>query len=1136
MRRNPAFFTRIQQQALTALLLLVTIVSQLTFLEYLKPHIAEAAVVTIDNAASATTDSFQVGGSQTVFIDDLIGYKFYRDATGICVYSKTTDGGANWGVAVTIDAQVDCVAISVWYDQWTPGDFGTSIHIVTMEDGSNPDHLFYNRLDTTTDTRLMGTAPVNATSNSGQVGTFVAGTNMPVITKGTDGEIYLTIADASDSFVVSCTNNCNLTTGWTQTGSDFLDVTNDWSIMIPLLGGSILLINRDISADDIRSRVWDGANWSASWNNIDTGAIESATYDVGMAATIDHVTGDVFLAYAADNDTFLAGGQDHDIRTAKFVSGSWSATSNVLTNMTGGLHSVAIALDTNSGNVYVTYVRRTTITTATTGNVYYSTSTSAMTTWSPQSAAVNSVAQNLYGIDTNIMSDERIYATWYDPNLDDVLRETIADIDTITKLTTSGTPSSTINASSTNQWIGGTFVIRESQSSRNVTDIVVSERGTVAANTAIENVRLRYDLDTSAPYDCASESYGGSELQFGTTDANGFSGADGTSAFTGLVGISTTQAMCVYVVVDVNDTALDGTTLSVSVEAPNDDVLVTGGVDVMPTGPVRFSTSTQIRNDQVTQTGFHWRNDNGNETGATSATLGVENTSIPALQIGTPRRLRVGLSNEGSLAAPASTYRLEYAPSTGSCSAATGWTDVGAADDAWNMFDSTFITDGANTTNIATSTGGVTDQNTTYLAANGGLRDTSSQTGSLTLSNTNFVDLEFSVVASSSAVEGATYCFRITAAGAPLPVYSIYPEVTITADLSVTATGTATVSTLIPATNFYTGGAFVLRENVATRTISSITIAATGTADLVNDITNIKLRYDLDTTAPYNCASESYNGTEPQYGATSTGGFSLTGTSTFTGSQLVSTTSIMCLYVVVDILDTALNGETLRLSIRSASTDVVVNDGSVSPSTEVSISGTTTLQGSVVTQTGYHWRNNDGTEAGASSATLGSENVPYTDMTQNTPIRLRLGISNEGAATSATSTYRLEFGPKLTTCQNIGVWSPVGATNDDWNMYDSVNLTEGDNTTNIATSTGGVADGNPSFLTSNGGVRDTTSTTSQISLTTSQFTEFEFSITSTNITAFSTTYCFRVTANGTPLPSYSQYAEITMGPKRDFVV
>lgn len=1138
MRRFPAFFWYGWRQAIAGSLLFVTVFLNFSFLEYMVwPSFAEAAQITIDNSVSTDANSFFFGGSQTVFISDQVGYKFYRDAANTCVYSKTTNGGSSWNAAVTVDAQTDCASIAVWYDQWTPGDYGTTIHIATMETAAATDRLYYNALNTATDTLLLGTSPVVTSSNSGQTGTFTSGANNVTITKNTGNEVFMGISDGTDSFVVRCDTDsgCSATTGWDEPGgARFMDLDNDTNILLALTTGDVLLINRDISANVIRSRVWNGSSWSASWTTIDGAAVESTTYDTSMAAVVDPNSGDVYLAYGADHDNYTT--LDHDVRTAKFSSGSWTGTTAVFTNTTRGLNTVAIGLDTNTSTVYVAYVLRSTPATATTGGIYWSTSTSAMSAWSAEQTVSGVTAGDHRGLDINLMSDERIYVSWTDPAPDDYFGDTLADIAPITKLYATGTAVSTIVGGTTDVYTGGKYAIRESQSSRNVTAIVVSERGTIDGSTDVENVKVFYDLDTTAPYDCASESYSGSETQFGITDTNGFSGPDGTASFSGLQSISTTQAMCFYVVVDVLEGALDGDTLTVSIEDPNNDIIVTGGVDVMPVSPVRTASSSLIQNDELTQTHYHWRTDAGVETAALSATGGVANTPIPALQVNTPRRLRLQVSNEGSLSSAATTFRLEYGEAAPNCTDTTSWTDVGATDDAWNMSLSANFVEGDNTTNISVANGGVADENITFLTPNGGMREISSQTGSLTLSNTNFVELEYAIVASTTAVEGTTYCFRVTNAGTPLPVYSQFPSVTIAADVSVTASGTQATSLLVPSTNQHVGGQFVFRENTSSRNITSIMIAENGTVDALNDLDNIRLRYDLDTTAPYNCASETYAGTEPQYGATDTDGFTAdNGTSTFSGSVTVTTTQALCLYVVFDVLSTASNGDTVQIEISSPANDVVVSAGSVSPSTPIALAGTTTLSGPVITQTGYHWRNDTGIETAALSATGGTENTILTDHPANSPIRLRLALSNEGAAASVSTAYRLEFGPRVTTCSAVSVWTPVGDAADDWNMFDSTNLINGNDTTNISVANGGITDPNPSFVVANAGQRDTTSTTSALVMSTTEFAEYEFSITSTNITGFNTTYCFRLTNNGEPL-TYTNYAELTTAPKRDFKV
>lgn len=1122
-------------KVISFLLLASLIISELGFL--LVPlRLALAAQVQVDASVSTTQLEHQFIGTQSVFVSDQVGYKFYVDSTGVCVYSKTTNGGTSWGGAVTIDAQTDCFGASVWYDQWTPGDTGSYIHILTADSGNSD--LWYNRLDTTSDTRLLGTAPISVVTNSGQGGTIAAGSNTGSITKGTDGTLYMSMSDNTDSYVVECSASCNLAASWTETGTNPMDLQPDYSMLLPLSSGDIMIINRDLSADDLRSKVWDDSagSWSGTWTAINSNALENATYDPAFAAAVNVDSGDIYLAYIDNATTGTLGGGNDDVLVAKYSGGAWSNGTNVVTNTTLGLTGVALSIDANNGDVYVAYTGRTTAGTANTGNVYWASSTAAMSTWGAQQGPVNTTADDLYGVDLNGYNQERIYVTWYSITPDDIFGDTIANITPITVVSATGTQVASVRASTTNFYIGGTFSIKENVTSRNVTDITITENGTVDA-TLLDNIKLLYDLDTTAPYDCVSESYSGSESQFGSTDTNGFSGANGTAAFTSSVSISPTQTMCVYVVLDVPKAAADLSTLELEITNPLTDVLVSGGVTAVPEDIQAISGVTNIADSDLTQTHFHWRNDDGNETAATSRTGGNQDTALTAIQKTVPARLRFGISNEGSTSSLPTAFRLEYAPNPSTCDVATGWVDVGASSDDWDMYDSTYFSDGANTTDIANASGGVNNENSVFLSSNGGLRDTSSQTGSLTLLPTNWVELEYAIAPTASAVEGNTYCFRVTNGGEVLPAYSNYPKATIAADVTVSATGTQVSSIDIPQANAYIGGVFRVVENSSSRNVTNIILTEKGTVDAALGLSNIKLVYDLDISAPYDCASESFGGSETQFGSTASAFSSANGTTSFSGSVSISTTTTMCAYVVLDVTDESHNGETVDIEITSGSTDVLVSGGgTVSPSTALDIIASSTLNGGIVTLTHYHWRNDDGTESGATSATGNVEDTPLQDFAKSTPVRLRVQISNEGATTSVPRRYGLEYGVKTSSCEAISVWTDAAGAGVSWDMFDSTNLTNGADTTNIG-SGGALTDpGGKSFLSSNGGVRDTESFTGTTTLTQSEFTELEYSITSTEDTPYSATYCFRITQNGDSLLAYDVYPEITIMPLRDFKI
>ncbi len=183
------------------------------------------------------------------------------------------------------------------------------------------------------------------------------------------------------------------------------------------------------------------------------------------------------------------------------------------------------------------------------------------------------------------------------------------------------------------------------------------------------------------------------------------------------------------------------------------------------------------------------------------------------------------------------------------------------------------------------------------------------------------------------------------------------------------------------------------------------------------------------------------------------------------------------------------------------------------------------------TQIHYHWRNDDGSEAAATSKTSGVQDTDITSLAKSTGVRLRFEVANKGGTKVGYSTqqFRLEYGLKSTTCADIGSWTDVGAVAGDWDMFDSSSLTEGGNTTNIAAGIGGVVDGNHTFLTPNGGIKDTSSTVSAINLTSEQFIELEYSIQALSAATDGGAYCFRVTNAGNPTNySYTVYPQATL--------
>ncbi len=341
-----------------------------------------------------------------------------------------------------------------------------------------------------------------------------------------------------------------------------------------------------------------------------------------------------------------------------------------------------------------------------------------------------------------------------------------------------GTQIASVVTGTNDVYIGGKFAITDLTGSRNVTGIILSEYGSIDAQNDLDNIRLYYDLDTSAPYDCGSESFSGSEAQFGATDSDGFSNADGTSAFSDAVQISTTKTLCLYPVMDVGTGAAKGETIEISIDDPANDISLSSGTMVAG-GAVPLDGATLIDIPaELHQDGYIWRNDDGGEGDASWKE--AENTDTKTTREATIR-LRFELSNRGSLASAAVPYRLEYGERLTTCAAAA-WTAVPSDNSRdWEMSASSYFSDGDPTSEQLSNPSGYTFQP-------GQIKQNDNQTGGLVLPGEAVTEVEYSIEATVNASDNP-YCFRVTNGGSAIDAYDVYPEASIIGDDNVYITG-----------------------------------------------------------------------------------------------------------------------------------------------------------------------------------------------------------------------------------------------------------------------------------------------------------------------------------------------------------
>lgn len=390
--------------------------------------------VAVDTTVETTNTATEISSPGLVWTSDTNGYIFYEDSGGGLSMSSTTNSGATWSAARNVDSvnTTDVVSFGVWWEGWTPGTTTTRyIHIVTTDLGV--DDTYYTRLDTQTGAL---TATVLGTT---QAATCTDGSSCYAsITMTATGTLMMTAADGSDSWVVRCGQYLGCSTGsnWNEsTGAYASPLADHWPLLAPIPGtDNIMLINGDRSSITTRYNIYSAT--SSTWWG--TATLSSATiptnltYDTQLlGATISKTTGMIYATITSGINDYTTA--DHDINIWSFSTTTWSWTqqTDCTTNYTGGVIGAKLAYDETNDTLYCIMGLRSTIDTATTGGIYYKTSTDGGTTWSATSTSVNDNADDINGMTVNIIGTERIGVTWNYfslPSEDDQYYDDIADL------------------------------------------------------------------------------------------------------------------------------------------------------------------------------------------------------------------------------------------------------------------------------------------------------------------------------------------------------------------------------------------------------------------------------------------------------------------------------------------------------------------------------------------------------------------------------------------------------------------------------------------------------------------------------------------------------------------------------------
>lgn len=490
-------------------------------------------------------------------------------------------------------------------------------------------------------------------------------------------------------------------------------------------------------------------------------------------------------------------------------------------------------------------------------------------------------------------------------------------------LTAYGSQIDTMSIPSTAQYVGGGFSM-VSSGSTTITKFVLRESGTVS-DTDLSNVQLFYDFDTTAPYDCASETFNASDSVFGF--ATNFSAS--TASYTGSIAIGPTQSVCLYPVLDVQNSATNGETMEIQVLPA--DIIVSGDFDVVASGSIPtavepivgttvmilpppsvvsvFAVGTQVSTvvapseKQYIGGAFGMIPDTGS-TNIKQIPLSVGGTINGLLDL-TQVHLYYDLDTSSPYDCASETYsgsEPEFGSSTSFSSLSkadfSGSVTVTSTQAAcfYPVFNIESTANDGNTIEII-----IKDPDSSIVVEVGGTVGTVSD---VNVSGTTIVEAtpEFGVTVTSFGVQVAL----------------------------LNATGA----------NQYIGGGFRLTAQSGTPSITKVTFSIGGTVGALA-VDTLQMHYDFDTTSPYDCTSESYASSDPLYGSIASTGFSKT--VLLIDEIEIGPSKVLCLYPVVT-MNGGIEGRTFEAILSRPSTNIIASGGAtVTPSTDVAITGTTVI-------------------------------------------------------------------------------------------------------------------------------------------------------------------------------------------------
>lgn len=341
------------------------------------------------------------------------------------IMTRTTDKGIGWTPSL-IFANHNMTQIACWFDQETPGDSGTLVHCIWMEQVSGD--CFYISVDVADGT--IGTLRTVATSTSGGFAS-----DRCAITKLQNGRIIVAFRNTTDNhtFKSAETSAPYFAAAATSINDVYEGIASadaDWCLLFPanVDDGDACALFWDRSTDQLSAKMWDDS--AGTWTETTFGpTMVDDSQQIHMDGSIRHSDTRILFAAHSDHDDALDDLLTFEINPNSIGSPGIVSKAAVFTDQAES-GQVAVHINQQNNDVRIAYLKGGTWDVAV--NIATVLSTDGMTSWDAEIQMNEDAADDHRRVSagrTTGTGGGRYQPGWFDDDQNDLFTSIVNDIE-----------------------------------------------------------------------------------------------------------------------------------------------------------------------------------------------------------------------------------------------------------------------------------------------------------------------------------------------------------------------------------------------------------------------------------------------------------------------------------------------------------------------------------------------------------------------------------------------------------------------------------------------------------------------------------------------------------------------------------